>query len=352
MHFRSPSLRFVALALPLAALAFGASGTFGCSSSSTREGFGDDPDASTGGDPDAGSFGNDGGSGTDSGPPPTVTTVYANTDDTLFSLDPATKKVTQIGKFTGVEADDPNVTDCAVDGTGTVYVNTASVVYRVTLPTGGTGPVNVTRVAKIAAKTNQRFYGLGFVPAGVLDTGETLIGGDGNGELFSIDTATGATRDLGAFGPDGSKVLALSGDVVFYIDGAGKPTGLATVRSCAPGGTGCTNTNDYLAAIDMTALANAYKNGSPAASLLEGIYGGSGGSKGKGTGYGNLFGLGAWQGSVFGFQRGSSTKAPAIIDVDGVTGAGTVLDATSGFTNGWSGAGVTTTVQITVQPPK
>src|SRR3982751_1624295 len=83
-------------------------------SSSTRDGFGGDPDAAVGADPDAGSFGGGGGAAGGAAPLPTVTTVYANTDDSLFSLDPATKKVALIGKFVGVEADDPNVTDCAV----------------------------------------------------------------------------------------------------------------------------------------------------------------------------------------------------------------------------------------------
>jgi hypothetical protein len=314
-------------------------------------GFDDDAGASDGG---AGGFGRDGGPAADAAlPSTTAATVYANTDDSLYSMDPATKKVTLIGKFVGMGGgmDDVNVTDCAVDANGEVWVNTPTVVYKTALPAGGTGKVNLTKVATIAAKANQRFYALAFAPAGVLGADETLVGGDGNGELWSIDTTTGATIDLGGFGPDKTRIFALSGDIVFYTDAAGKPTGLATIRSCLPGGGSCIATNDYLAGIDMTALAAAFTSGTPAPSLLSGIYGGSSSSKGAGVGYGDLFGLGAWEGSVFGFQRGASGKSPALLGIDTSSGAGTVLDSSFTFTNGWSGAGVTTRVTVNVPPP-
>jgi hypothetical protein len=282
----------------------------------------------------------------------TSITIYANTDDTLYEMDSATKKVTLIGKFAGMGGgtDDINVTDCAVDATGALWVNTPTVVYKAALPGSGTGTVQLTKVATIAAKANQRFYALAFAPAGVLGAGEALVGGDGNGELWSIDTTTGATVDLGGFGPDKANIFALSGDIVFYLDAAGKPTGLATIRSCKPGGS-CTATHDYLAGIDMTALASAFTSGTPAASLLKGIYGGSAGSKGAGTTAGDLFGLGAWEGSVFAFQRGSGGKSPALLEIDTTTGKGSVIDSSFKFTNGWSGAGVTTKVTINVPPP-
>ena len=302
-------------------------------------------EAGGGGAPDP-----DGGGGTTA----TSTTVYANTDDSLYSMDPATKKVSLIGKFAGMGGgtDDLNVTDVAVDANGDVYVNTATVVYKAALPAGGTGTVMLTKVATIAGQAKQKFFALGFAPAGVLGAGETLVGGDGNGELWSIDTTTGATIDLGGFGPDKTRIFALSGDVVFYTDSSGKPTGLATIRSCQTGGTSCTSTDDYLAGIDMTALATAFTSKTPAASLLSGIYGGSTASKGTGITYGDLFGLGAWEGEVFGFQRGNSSgKSPSLISIDTMTGVGKVIDSSFTFSNGWSGAGVTTKVTITVPPP-
>jgi len=333
----------------------------GCGSGSSRaNGFEEDaavPSVDTG-DGSTGAFlGRDGGrgdAGTDPPPTTTTTTIYVNTDDSLYSLNPATKKVALIGTFAGVGGgtDDTSVTDCAVDANGIVWVNTQSVVYKARLPAGGTGAVTLTKVATIAVKPQQKFYALAFAPAGVLGAAETLVGGDGAGELWSIDTATGATVALGGFGPDRTRIFALSGDIVFYTDGGGKATGLATIRSCAPGGGSCTATNDYLAGIDMAALAAAFTSGTPAPSLLSGIYGGSTTTKGSGVGHGDLFGLGAWQGSVFGFQRGGGGgKSPSLLAIDTKSGAGTVIDSSFGFTNGWSGAGVTTKVTINVPPP-
>jgi len=310
-------------------------------------------------DANAGAFASrDGGrSDVDAEPAPTTTTtttIYVNTDDSLYSMDPATKKVALIGTFAGMGGgtDDTSVTDCAVDATGGVWVNTQTAVYRAQLPAGGTGTVTLSRVAAIAVKPRQKFYALAFAPAGVLGAAETLVGGDGAGELWSIDTTTGETVDLGGFGSDQARTFALSGDIVFYTDGGGKATGLATIRSCAPSGTSCTTTNDYLAGIDMAALAAAFTSGTRAPSLLSGIYGGSSATKGLGVGHGELFGLGAWQGSVFGFQRGGGGgRTPSLLTIDTKSGAGTVIDSSFAFTNGWSGAGVTTKVTINVPPP-
>ena len=344
--------RALACVLFASVMTSGAAAVTACATSKTPF---DDDAGGVGPENEAGVFNPDSGSAADVVEASTTvtTTVYANTDDTLYSMDPATMKVSLIGPFAGMGGtpDDTNVTDCAVDADGVVWVNTTTVVYKAALPAGGTGTVNLTKVATIAVKANQRFYALGFVPAGVLDTGETLVAGDGNGELWSIDTATGDTIDLGGFGKDKTRFFALSGDVVFYKDKTGKPTGLATVRSCLAGGTSCTTTNDYLAGIDMVALANAYKSGAPASSLLSGIYGGSSSSKGSGVGTGSFYGLGAWQGSVFGFSRGGGAgKSASLYDIDTGSGAGKFISSLS-FTNGWSGAGVTTKVTINVPPP-
>ncbi len=348
-----------------------------CSSSSTDSGFsagaeaggggssGDGGTGGGGGDPDGGgtgTFNSDGGGASDALPDGSVvvtTTIYANTDDTLYSMDPKTKAVTRVGKFVGMAADggSTTVTDVAVDASGAVYVNTSSAVYKATLPSSPGGTVQLTKVASIALKASQSFYALAFAPAGVLGAGEMLVGGDGAGELWSIDVAGGGTtKDLGSFGPvlgSAGSVFGLSGDIVFYSDAAGQPTGLATIRSCK--GTTCTKTNDYLAGIDMAALSAAFTSGTPAPSLLKGIYGGSATSVGNGTKHGELFGLGAWEGSVYAFARaqpGTPAVPPALLSIDPATGLGTEVPATFDFTTGgWSGAGVTTKVTITVPPP-
>jgi hypothetical protein len=143
------------------------------------------------------------------------------------------------------------------------------------------------------------------------------------------------------------------------MDANNNPTGLATIRSCPPPGMGyCVNTDDYLAGIDMTALATAYTSHTPATTLNKGIYGGSMTSTGSGTGFGDLFGLGAWEGDVFGFARaktGMTPSPPMLISIQTAAGAssgvGTMVTNAFSFTNGWSGAGVSTKVTITVPPP-
>jgi len=285
----------------------------------------------------------------------TVVTIYGNTETALYSLDPITNAVSLIGKFAGFGggSGDDSATDCAVNAAGDVYVNSESVVYKATLPTGP-GTVTLTKVASIALASNQRFYALAFAPAGVLGTTETLVGGDGNGELWSIDTTSGATRDLGGFGTDPSAtkdILALSGDIVFYSV-AGTPTGIATIRSCESGGSDCSTKSDYLAGIDMTALAAAYTSGTPATSLLAGIYGGMTGSTGPGTGYGDLFGLGVWQGTVFGFGNALDSKPPTLVSINTTTGGASLISDSFGFTtDGWSGAGVSTSTTVTIGAP-
>lgn len=307
--------------------------------------------------------GSGGGGGNDAGTTET-TTIYAHTDLQLYSMDPQTKAVTLIGSFTGLGggSGDTSITDLAVDAAGDVYVNSEVTIYKAALPAGGTGSVALTKVATIAAKSGQRFYALGFTPKDALGqgTGEVLIGGDGNGELWSIDGTTGATKDLGSFGPDpddSTETLALSGDVVFYMDATGAPEGLATIRACttSKGSATCSGPSDYLAGIDMTALSSAYASGTPAATLNAGIYGSpSTAQTGPGTGYPEVFGLGVWGGSVYGFTHGSSGTSASLLSIatsGSSAGAGTIVPDGVSLTSGWAGAGVTTTVTVTVAAP-
>jgi hypothetical protein len=269
-----------------------------------------------------------------------------------------TNAVTMVGAFTGGPT---TVTDLAVDENNDVYVNSETAVYKAALPAGGTGAVTCTQLATFTGVTNM--YALAFTPKGSLDpNNEILVGGDGAGTVWSIDTTSGATKNLGNFGPDPSNMctnksgctLGLSGDMVFYLNSSGAPTGLATIRSCGTGGKGCSN--DWLAGVDMTALATAYTSGTPATTghaLLGGVYGGSSSALGPGTGYYAVYGLAAYNSKIFGFTRNesSSMSPPTLITIDTGTGAGSMVNNGFSFTNGWSGAGVSTKVTIVNVPP-
>jgi hypothetical protein len=308
-----------------------------------------------------------------------TTTIYAHTDTELYSMNPMTQQITDLGTFKGLSGSyyDSIITDLAVNAAGDIYVNSEQVIYKVTLPaTPGPGAdvqlttfVNTDPTLADGGTLATRYYALAFAPKGAigvetLTSGETLVGGDGNGDLW-VFPMTGAPIDVGNFGEDPSKTtnfLGLSGDLVFYNagDAGTTPTGLATIRSCTKESDGkvkCTETDDYLAAINMANLKANAAASSGAASLLGGIYGGTTTADGNGTGKAEIFGLGAWQGDVYGFTNcfecydGGVNTPPSLVQIDTSTGSATVITPSFPFTNGWAGAGVTTTVTINVMPP-
>ena len=322
-------------------------------------------DTNGGGDSVAVDTGTDGGFVADAppldAPPSVVQTIYANTDDELYRMDPVAKTVALIGPFAGLDKStgvNEAMTDVAVSEAGDVWGCSVSSgtnpghIFSINVPTD-TGEVVVTTRASLSSKS--RFYALAFAPAGVLDTAEALVGGDSLGDLYLIPTTGTATpQNIGGFGvvaagdpgagATGDK-WELSGDIAFF-DNAGSPIGLATLRPCdvsTPSSPKCDNTNDVVAEIDMTELAKK----SSTAKLRKRFIGT------KGTGYGRLFGIGAWSSSVFGFTRCTGgppcTKPAQLVEVSLTTGTGSVI---KGFPdidakgNGWSGAGVSTKAKV------
>jgi hypothetical protein len=333
----------------------------GCSGSSGGGGFGDDGSDGGGIQPgsDGGTTGQDAsftdvgtittdGSMSDTGTTTTKTIIYANTDTELYSMDPMTMAVTDIGAFSGMTAcgssTNTAITDLAVNSAGDVYVNTECAIYKAAVP-ATTGPVPLTLVTTISG-TND-YYALAFAPAGVLGSTEALVAGDSNGELWYIDTsgASSAPQDLGGFGSDTTtgKAWELSGDLSFYVQGS-TPAGVATIRYKT---TGSTDNNDVLAGIDVTAMTANFNGHTNSASLNLGIYG-------TGSGFGDLFGVGIVGSDVYAFSRkhgsGSTAEAAQLVQI-GSSGAGTSLQTFSSITEGWSGAGVTTSVTVTITPP-
>ena len=68
-------------------------------------------------------------------------TIYANTDDALYALDPMTDAVTSIGAFSGAITVNGSVaiTDLAINSTGALFACSEATIYTVALPAGGTG---------------------------------------------------------------------------------------------------------------------------------------------------------------------------------------------------------------------
>ena len=70
---------------------------------------------------------------------------------------------------------------------------------------------------------------------------------------------------------------------------------------------------------------------------------------GTGTGFGDLFGIGAWGNSVYAFSRAASSGSqPAQLVQIGSSGTGLSLQSFATITSGWSGAGVTTKAPVSV----
>jgi hypothetical protein len=281
--------------------------------------------------------------------------AYAHTGDTLYKFDP--KNVTAapiaVGQF-DCNAADGSMYDIAVNKNGDIWGVTAKKAYPLTIQGGSVHCGNAITLGDGSVT----FYALTFAPEGVIGSGETLIAGNTDGELWAINTSTGALEQHGNFGKvpstDGNghnydngnvgKRWELSGDIVFLANGS-KPVGFATVRDCPnpPSKTGC-NLTDTLIQIDMTKLKTVGTQ-SVTSSVRGQILEGSGCSA-TGTApedYQQLLGIAAWNDKVYGFSQSG-----AIVAIDNDTAEACRLVMVSGTK--WYGAGVTTIAPVVVPP--
>lgn len=190
-------------------------------------------------------------------PPPDpapAAAVYAHSASTLYKLDPDTKAVTVVGKFSGCS----NVVDIAVDKDSNIYAS-ASGIYRVD-----------SKTAKCTSVGGGLFAGnsLSFVPAGILDPVKEVLVTYNGGTYYKVDAATGATTALGSL-PSG---YSSSGDIV-SVKGGGT---YVTVN-----GNGC---GDCLLEVDPKTGAMKKNWGSVGAAAV--------------------YGIAYWAGSVYTFDNG------------------------------------------------
>ncbi len=279
------------------------------------------------------------GASTGTGMPGPVT-FYIHTNDTLYTLDPTTASAppVQVGKFDciGGNGQDTSMNDIAVSKTGDLWAISTKNVYAIQIANG------VAHCAQTIPLNNTKgvsFYALTFAPVGVLDPAkEVLVAGNSAGELWSVDTS-GNLAQRGTFGTvpanDGhghtyqyaGKAWELSGDIVFLANN-GNPIGFATVRDCQspPSSTTC-DKNDTLIEINLGALATATTN-----SVTQSL-------RGQIVGYGSMYGISAYQDKVYGFSHSGQ-----IVEINNTDGTPTLVQTTASLQ--WSGAGVSTSVQI------
>jgi hypothetical protein len=282
------------------------------SACSPEHGDDDDDDDVTGGDAGADAGGLDAGRdaepGRDSGPLPDggvvedEVIVWAHSSSTLYGFDPRENTVTTVGDFETVGgAMITDMTDLAVDKDGRVLGCNYTSLWDI-----DTESAQVARIADFAIEKGARFFGLTFLPEGVLDDAdETLVGATSTGAYYRVDAVDGTTELIGQF----SDGFVLSGDIV-SVEGAGT---YATVK------------RDDLETDALVEL-------DPATGELTRI--------GTEIGTVSLFGLGYWRSRLFGFSsRGELVE----IDID--DGTGSTVTADTGTDQFW-GAGVTTIAPV------
>ncbi|MFO0659597.1 MAG: hypothetical protein U0165_07180 [Polyangiaceae bacterium] len=254
----------------------------------------------------AGSIAGTGGTGGTS----SLLRVYGSTDTSLYAMDPETLAIENLGDFdcigtvTGQYA---AMTDIAVNAQGEIWGLSAHFVHLLEVQSG---KVHCAKKTQLKG-SDARFYALSFAPVGVLDPAkEVLVAGNTAGELWSIsdlgdlvlrgnfgnvpaDDGHGHTFDAANVG----QPWQLSGDIVFFSNN-NTPVGFATVRDCPTPNdtTGCNYTNTLLQ-IDVTALS-ATTPGSVTQSVRGQIVPKSTCNT---SGWGNFWGVAAWNEHVFGF---------------------------------------------------
>jgi hypothetical protein len=249
------ALRFVpALALVAAPL-------LACGSGTSRTGYEDptpapDPAASAPAPGPTGDF------NTKNPAPPAVNPadineVYGHSSDTLFALDPVTKAVTEIGKFSGCDA----VVDIALDEMSNLFATSNTSLYT----------VDKKSAACTQVSTGTYPNSLSFVPKGTVDPNVEALVGYEDDKYVRIDTKTGAKSTIGTLGGG----LKSSGDIVSVKGGKT----YLTVKSAS--GKTCV-TNDCLVEVDPTSGTMVKNWGS-----IE---------------HHNVFGLSFWGGKVYGFS--------------------------------------------------
>ncbi len=154
-----------------------------------------------------GSGGSDGGFNptgglTGGGAPAGPAQVFAESPNTLFTLDPDTKAFSKVGDFQGCNG----VIDIALDKDGVMYATTSNGLWN----------INPQTAACTHISTGNYPNSLSLVPKGTVDPNEEALVGYNGAIYVRIDKTTGAVSQIGSLGNNG---YASSGDIVSVIGG-------------------------------------------------------------------------------------------------------------------------------------
>jgi hypothetical protein len=262
--------------------------------SPTRHGAGDDDDT-----------GIDAPGSTSDGNSNETSLVYAHSGTTLYRVDSASLSTVEIGVMAGLGTE--SLTDLAVDKTGNMVGITLDKLYSIDSTTAA-----VTLIKDLSQGASG-FTSLSYIPTDLTDpnSADILVSANDQGDVYQIDPTAGTATKIGSYGTVAEGKVVSSGDLI----------GVRNLGIYATVNVGSA-ANDYLAKIDPTTWT---------ATPL-----------GTGTGFKNIFGLGFWAGTIYGFVDGG-TGAGKMITIDMNTGAGTQINT---GTQEWYGAGVTTDAPI------
>jgi hypothetical protein len=181
--------------------------------------------------------------------------VFANSDHTLYRIDPTTYGISVVGDFAGCNV---GIQDIALDAQSNMYATTGSTLWRVDRKTA-------TCLGLVVADPNLP-VAISFVPKGTVDPNEEALVGFTWSDYVRVDLNTKSITKLGTLG----KGYTLSGDFASVIGGS-------TYVSVK--GNGC---NDCLVEIDVKTGAITKEWGSLKHSQVSG--------------------LAFWAGKVYGFE--------------------------------------------------
>lgn len=284
---------------------FGNDGGSGGSNAGGAAGQGGSAGEGQGGGSATGGAGGDGGGiifpMDDGGAPPLMPgEVYGHSSSTLFKLEPYTQVVTTIGPFKGCSS----VIDLAIDKDSKIIATTFDGIYWVDKTNA-----KCTWIADGAYPNS-----LSFVPEGILDPTKEVLVGYQNSTYVRIDTSTGQITQLGSIGNG----YISSGDIV-SVKGGGT---YLTVK-----GNEC---GDCLFEVNPKTGAMVKNWGA--------------------TGFGSVFGIAYWAGTVYGFTNGGELFEMKFVNNQTlVTTEIPIPNAPNGLS--FWGAGSTTIAPI-VPPPK
>ncbi len=240
---------------------------------------------------------------------PDLCGLFSHTGTDLYRLDPNTFELILVGPF---NTGGPSINDIAIDKNDRMVGVSLFKLWSIDRTSGA-----ATEISDFDGSTDG-LTSLAFVPLneGDPNSAERLITIGASGNVYEVNSLTGATTLLGNLGLSSGSQIRAGGDLVSV-------RGLGTFATVAVGNT--PTDPDCLATIDTTTWA----------ATLVGA---------TSTEFDKVFGLGYWGGRVLGFvDDGSGAGTGRIIDIDTATGVGTLTETTS---QRWFGAAVATDAPV------